>query len=241
MRWLEVRQADYSALKTHRYNARVCKRLQPTIAAAARSQMVEEQLRRRGIRNPSVLAAMEIVPRHEFVPIEYQTEACADRPLPIGYGQTISQPYIVAAMTELLDPQPGDRVLEVGTGSGYQAAILAQMGADVTTFEFVPELADRARLTFERLGIDRVRVVAGDGTRGVPGTSFEYIIITAGAEIVPPSLVEQLAEGGRLVMPRGTRWQQMLTVIQRSATALEEEQHEACVFVPLRGPFGWDS
>lgn len=216
-------------------------RLDPTVAADARKRMVEEQLRRRGIRNPRVLAAMEAVARHEFVPIERQAEAYADCPLPIGHGQTISQPYIVAVMTELLDPQPGDHVLEVGTGSGYQAAILAQMGANVTTFEFVPELADLARLTFERLGIDMVRAVVGDGTRGVPGTSFECIVITAGAEIVPSSLVDQLADGGRLVMPRGTRWQQTLTVVRRRGTVLEEDPHEACVFVPLKGPFGWDS
>ena len=143
-------------------------------------------------------------------------------------------------MSELVDPQPGDRVLEVGTGSGYQAAILAHMGARVTTFEYVPELAEHAKLTFEHLGFDTVSVVAGDGTVGVPGTSFECTVVTAGAEIVPPSLLDQLTEGGRLVMPRGTRWQQRLIVIRRRGTGFEEEQHDACVFVPLQGPCGWD-
>ncbi len=218
----------------------VMERVDPTIAAAKRLHMVETQLRRRGICSPRVLAAMEAVPRHEFVPVTEQADAYADCPLSIGHGQTISQPYIVAAMTELLDTQSGDSVLEVGTGSGYQAAILANLGAHVTSFEWVPELAEAARLTFERLGIDTVTVVPADGTCGLPGRSFECIIVTAGAGIVPTSLIDKLADGGRLVMPRGTRWHQMLTLIRRSGTAFEEEVHEACVFVPLRGQFGWD-
>ena len=207
--------------------------------AAERSRMVETQIRARGIRHAGVVDAMAEVPRHEFVPAAAAPFAYRDRPLSIGYGQTISQPYMVAAMTAALDPAPGDRVLEVGTGSGYQAAVLARLAATVHTFEWVPELAVRARATLARLGIANVQVAAGDGSRGVPGERFDGIIVTAGAPAAPPPLLDQLAVGGRLVLPRGTRHHQVLTVIRRGETGFDEEERDGCVFVPLLGESGW--
>lgn len=201
--------------------------------------MVDEQVRARGIRHEGVLQAMREVPRHEFVPAECRADAYDDRPLPIGQGQTISQPYMVAAMTAALDPGDGDQVLEVGTGSGYQAAVLARLVGSVRTIEWVPELADRARATFERLGVTNVEVSTGDGSLGIPGEQFDGIIVTAGAPEVPPALVEQLANGGRIVMPCGTRYHQVLTVIQRNNHSFQEEQRDGCVFVPLQGESGW--
>ena len=201
--------------------------------------MVEEQIRVRRIRHEGVVRAMSEVPRHEFVPEEYRPEAYDDRPLPIGHGQTISQPYMVAAMTEALRPRAEDRVLEVGTGSGYQAAVLARLVASVCTIEWIPVLADRARATLERLGITNVRVLVGDGSLGVRGDQFDGIIVTAGAPEVPPALVEQLTEGGRIVMPCGTRQRQVLTVVHRQKHKFEEEQRDGCVFVPLQGESGW--
>ena len=201
--------------------------------------MVEEQIRVRRIRHEGVVRAMSEVPRHEFVPEEYRPEAYDDRPLPIGHGQTISQPYMVAAMTEALRPRAEDRVLEVGTGSGYQAAVLARLVASVCTIEWIPALADRARATLERLGITNVRVLAGDGSLGVRGDRFDGIIVTAGAPEVPPALVEQLTEGGRIVMPCGTRQHQVLTVVHRQKHKFDEEQRDGCVFVPLQGKSGW--
>ena len=201
--------------------------------------MVEEQIRVRRIRHEGVVRAMSEVPRHEFVPEEYRPKAYDDRPLPIGHGQTISQPYMVAAMTEALRPRAEDRVLEVGTGSGYQAAVLARLVASVCTIEWIPVLADRARATLERLGITNVRVLAGDGSLGVRGDRFDGIIVTAGAPEVPPVLVEQLTEGGRIVMPCGTRQRQVLTVVHRQKHKFEEEQRDGCVFVPLQGESGW--
>ena len=207
--------------------------------AAERSHMVETQIRARGVRHAGVVRAMAAVPRHEFVPAASAPAAYKDRPLPIGHGQTISQPYMVAAMTAALEPAAGGRVLEVGTGSGYQAAVLARLVADVRTFEWVPELALRARATLARLGIANVRVMAGDGSRGVPGERFDGVIVTAGAPAAPPLLLDQLAVGGRLVMPRGTRHHQVLTVIRRRATGFDEDERDGCVFVPLLGESGW--
>jgi protein-L-isoaspartate(D-aspartate) O-methyltransferase len=203
--------------------------------------MVEDQLRRRGIRHEAVLSAMADVPRHEFVPSAYREMAYTDQPLPIGRGQTISQPYMVASMTQALEPTPADCVLEVGTGSGYQAAVLARIVARVTTVEWFPELAETARKTLERLGISNATVLTGDGSLGVEGESFDGIIITAGIDTVPPPLLEQLGDGGRLVIPRGSRAYQTLTVIRRTGATFKEELHEGCVFVPLQGPYGWTS
>ena len=207
--------------------------------AAERVRMVDEQLRARGVRHEGVLRAMAAVPRHEFVPAQHRSAAYEDRPLPLGHGQTISQPYMVAVMTEALEPTSTDRMLEVGTGSGYQAAVLARVVADVVTFDWVPKLADQARATLERLGITSVRVMAGDGSLGSPGERFDGIVVTAGAPVVPPALFEQLAEGGRLAIPLGTRMHQVLTVIRRQGKGFKEERREGCVFVPLQGDFGW--
>ncbi len=201
--------------------------------------MVETQIRARGIRHAGVVSAMAAVPRHEFVTAAWAHDAYEDRPLSIGYGQTISQPYMVAAMTAALEPAPGDRVLEVGTGSGYQAAVLARLVATVHSVEWVPELAARARTTLAGLGIANVRVTAGDGSRGVPGERFDGIMVTAGAPAAPPPLLDQLAVGGRLVLPRGTRHHQVLTVIRRHETGFDEEERDGCVFVPLLGDSGW--
>lgn len=208
---------------------------------AQRLRMVEDQLRGRGIRHEGVLRAMSTVPRHAFVPTQHRDAAYEDRPLPIGYGQTISQPYMVAVMTEALEPVPTDRVLEVGTGSGYQAAVLAELVSDVVTFEWVPELADRAETTCARLGIENVHVYAGDGSLGSQEAPFDGIIVTAGAPAVPAPLFEQVSDGGRLVIPVGTRLHQVLTVIRRTSRGFREEQREGCVFVSLQGRCGWEA
>ena len=172
--------------------------------AAARQSMVEHQLRRRGIRDTRLLAAMETVPRAEFVPSAQRPHAYEDRPLPIGEDQTISQPYIVALMTELLDVKEGDRVLEIGTGSGYQAAVLAELTPHVYTIEIIPTLAERAEETLRRLGYDAVEVMAGDGYLGWPDRApFDGIIVTCAPEEVPEPLKDQLREGGRMVIPVG--------------------------------------
>jgi protein-L-isoaspartate(D-aspartate) O-methyltransferase len=165
--------------------------------------MVENQIANRGITNPTVLGAMASVPRHRFVPAEYQDEAYGDHPLPIGYGQTISQPYIVALMSEALDVEPGDKVLEIGTGSGYQAAVLAAMGLEVDTIEIIPELVTRADMTLGELGYD-VAVHTADGYFGWEEEAlFDAIIVTAAPDHVPQPLVEQLAVGGVMVIPVG--------------------------------------
>jgi protein-L-isoaspartate(D-aspartate) O-methyltransferase len=169
----------------------------------AREQLVE-QLRRVGIRDPTTLAAMGAVPRHEFVPPEYRVAAYEDTPLPIGSDQTISQPAVVALMTELIGPRPGRRVLEVGTGSGYQAAVLAQAGCAVWTIEIFAGLARDASQRLKRLGYSRVQVRHGDGYLGWPAESpFDAILVTAAADSIPPALINQLGPGGRLVMPVG--------------------------------------
>jgi protein-L-isoaspartate(D-aspartate) O-methyltransferase len=167
--------------------------------------MVSETIVARGITNPDVLAAMRTVPRHQFVPDEYLDDTYADHPLPIGYGQTISQPYIVAWMTALLDLQAGERVLEVGTGSGYQAAILAQLGyVEVYSIEIIPELAQTAAERLQRLGYTKVQVKQGDGYYGwAEAAPFDAIIVTAAPDHLPPPLVAQLKEGGRIVIPIG--------------------------------------
>jgi protein-L-isoaspartate(D-aspartate) O-methyltransferase len=209
--------------------------------AAARARMVESHLRARGIRDPRVLAAMATVPREEFVPVGLGDLAYADEALPIEHDQTISQPLMVAVMTELLAPGPGDRVLEVGTGSGYQAAVLATMGCSVTTVERVPELATTARARLARLGYgDRVDVRVGDGSTGLPGEApWPFILVAAAAPDVPPALTDQLADGGRLVIPVGRRYEQVLVLVERDGTTLRTTNHGGCVFVPLIGEGGW--
>jgi len=172
--------------------------------AAERSRMVEKQIEARGVRDERTLAAMRAVPRHRFVPPELSKHAYDDSPLPIGSGQTISQPYIVAFMTEAAQIRPGDKVLEIGTGSGYQAAVLAELSDQVYTIEIIPELAARAAATLKDLGHGRVHVRTGDGYQGWPEEApFDVILITAAPEKIPPPLLEQLKEGGRMVIPVG--------------------------------------
>lgn len=207
----------------------------------ARSAMVAHQLRERGISDQRVLEAMASIPREHFVGTVQRPWAYADEALPIAAGQTISQPYMVARMTELLAPKPGDRVLEVGTGSGYQAAVLAWLGASVLSIERHPELADAARDRLAGLGLgDGVEIRVGDGTRGAPDRApFAGIIVTAGAPGIPASLREQLADGGRLVIPVGPRDRQELFLVIRDGDEWREIGDGPCVFVPLVGEEGW--
>jgi protein-L-isoaspartate(D-aspartate) O-methyltransferase len=198
--------------------------------------MVDSQIEGRGISDPATLAAMREVPRWEFVPENIQRRAFEDNPLPIGEGQTISQPFIVAYMTEALKLEAEDKVLEVGTGSGYQAAILGVIAREVYTIEIVPSLAEKARETLERLGYDNVHVRAGDGYRGWPEEApFDAIIVTCAPDHVPQPLLDQLADGGRLVLPLGGRYPQMLRRYTRKGDAFEEEDLEPVLFVPMTG------
>ena len=203
--------------------------------------MVSVQLRARGIVDERVLAAMAAVPREQFVPAGSRDLAYADQALTIAAGQTISQPWMVAVMTQLLDLQPGCRVLEIGTGSGYQAAVLAAMGCDVLGIERLPELADAARERIEALGFaDRVEIRVGDGSLGSPADApWSRIIVAAAAPAVPDALVAQLADGGRLVIPVGGRRVQELLLVERRGAELATTSHGPCVFVPLRGAGGW--
>jgi protein-L-isoaspartate(D-aspartate) O-methyltransferase len=197
--------------------------------------MVREQIESRGVRDERVLAAMRSVPRHELVPASLREDAYDDRPLPIGRGQTISQPYVVAAMTEALALRGDERVLEVGTGSGYQAAVLSGLVKQVYTIELEAELAARARADLARLGYTNVEVRQGDGWRGWPEHApFDAIIVTAAPEQVPPDLIEQLAVGGRLVIPVG-RYEQDLLLLRRTEKGIERETLFGVRFVPMRG------
>jgi protein-L-isoaspartate(D-aspartate) O-methyltransferase len=207
-----------------------------------RVQMVERQIAVRGVRDPRVLEALRDVPRHLFVPDEQKSHAYEDRALPIASGQTISQPYIVAIMTELLAPEPHHCVLEIGTGSGYQTAVLSRLSKQVITIERHPELARTAGQVFAVLGLGNVDVRVGDGTEGLPGEApFDRILVTAGAPSIPESLKGQLADGGRLVLPVGPSGYQHLTVIDRFGNSFEQQEREACVFVPLIGRHGWQT
>ncbi len=205
-----------------------------------RARMVDEQLRGRGIRDERVLSAMAKVPREAFLRAEDRQQAYGDYPLPIGEGQTISQPYIVAAMLEILDLRSPDRVLEIGTGTGYEAAILGELVAEVWTIERYKELADKARDTLGQLGYANVHVVHGDGSRGLPDQApFDKILVAAAAPRIPETLVAQLADGGRLVVPVGTRQEQQLQLVRKSGDQIAITQHELCRFVPLVGEAGW--
>ncbi len=202
--------------------------------------MVETQLRRRGIRDERVLEAMRQVPRHEFVPAAMINAAYADRPLPIGLRETISQPYMVAAMTQAAAVADGDKALEIGGGSGYQAAILAQLGATVWMMEINPRLAESSRLRLARLGYAGVEVIAGDGSEGLASHApYDVVIVSAAAPCVPQVLVDQLAEGGRLLVPVGSLQQQELMLVLRQKGQVFTRQLDACQFVPLLGRGGW--
>jgi protein-L-isoaspartate(D-aspartate) O-methyltransferase len=207
-----------------------------------RVQMVERQIAARGVREPRVLAALAEVPRHLFVPDDQRSHAYEDRALPIASGQTISQPYMVAIMTELLALEAHHRVLEIGTGSGYQTAVLSRLAKQVITIERHPELAETASDVFNALGLSNVDIRVGDGSEGLPEEApFDRILVTAGAPSVPESLKDQLASNGRLVVPVGPSGYQHLTVIDRVGTAFEQQEREACVFVPLIGRHGWNA
>lgn len=211
----------------------------PTDLAADRERMVREQLLALGrdITNARVLTVMGRVPRHEFVPENYRAYAYDDHPLPIGYGQTISQPFIVAFMTEKLDPQPTDKVLEIGTGSGYQAAVLAELVSNVCTIEIVEPLARRAEADLKRLGYNNVMVKAGNGYLGWPEEApFDAIIVTCAPDHVPQPLKDQLKEGGRMIIPVGHAGYQELYVLQKNHGKLDQHAVLPVRFVPMTGP-----
>jgi protein-L-isoaspartate(D-aspartate) O-methyltransferase len=206
-----------------------------------RRRMVDRQLRARGILDDRVLAVMEKVPRHRFVDEVHLDEAYEDHPLPIGEGQTISQPYMVARMTELCSPSPGDRALEVGAGSGYQTAILANLVREVYAAELIEDLAARAQAVLDSLGYPNVILERRDASSGWPEAApFNIILVAAGAPEVPRPLVDQLAEGGRLVIPVGGREVQTLLRVVKRGGELHQEQDTPCRFVDLRGRHGWD-
>ncbi|MGC8856154.1 MAG: protein-L-isoaspartate(D-aspartate) O-methyltransferase [Anaerolineae bacterium] len=203
-----------------------------------RDRMVVEQIMRRGIRDPRLLEAMKVVPRHLFVPEEVRHLAYADGPLPIGFGQTISQPFIVAFMTDMLRLKGHERVLEVGTGSGYQAAILAHLAREVHTVEMIPPLAARAAALLA--AYPNVYCHQGDGSLGWPEAQpYDGIIVTAAAPKVPPALLAQLADGGWLVLPVGSRGDQLLEVWEREGEEYKKQVELSVAFVPLRGKNGW--
>ena len=208
----------------------------------ARLRMVAEQIRARGIRDDRLLAAMSEVPRHEFIDRRYWSEAYGDHPLPVGSGQTISQPYIVAAMIEALQVEPQNRVLEIGTGTGYQAAILSRLAQAVYTVERHPELAEQARRIFERLGYRNIAALTGDGSEGLPQYApYDRIIVAAAAPEVPQPLWEQLAEGGRMVLPVGNYESQVLQLITKQNGLRTTHSLDACRFVPLIGSSGFEA
>ncbi|MBN2386711.1 MAG: protein-L-isoaspartate(D-aspartate) O-methyltransferase [Anaerolineales bacterium] len=205
-----------------------------------RRRMLETQIAHRGILDPRLLAVMGNVPRHRFVPPDERMWAYSDGPLPIGHGQTISQPYIVALMTDLLRLDGPERVLEVGTGSGYQAAVLACLVAEVHTVEFIPELGRQAARLLQDLGHKNVHVHIGDGSLGWQAAApYDAILVAAAAPDVPQPLLDQLAEGGRLVLPVGGRGFQELQIWQREGTTFSQKNNIAVAFVPLRGEHGW--
>jgi protein-L-isoaspartate(D-aspartate) O-methyltransferase len=205
-----------------------------------RKRMVAEQIVSRGLRDPRLLAAMEAVPRHRFVPSDHLTWAYSDGPLPIGFGQTISQPYIVAFMTDALHLTCTERVLEVGTGSGYQAAILGQMAAEVHTVEFIPELSEQAERVLHELGFTNIHVHCGDGSLGwLEAAPYDGVLIAAAAPRLPQPLLDQLAEGGRIILPVGSRGFQQLEIWERRGKKFEHEASIPVAFVPLLGEHGW--
>ena len=210
--------------------------------AEERRRMVERQIEARGIHNPGVIAAMQEIPRRLFIPSPYDQNAYDDNPLPIGGGQTISQPYIVAVMTDLLHPERSDYVLEIGAGSGYQAAILSRLVRRLTTIERIPAVAILARNNLKLLGIGNVEVIERDGTQGYPQNApYNGIIITAATPEIPQPLIDQLADGGRLVAPVGERDVQELVTLEKHGDRMIPEYHGGVRFVPLIGKHGWEN
>ncbi len=206
----------------------------------ARLRMVEEQVRARGLTDERLLSAFRKVPRHLFVPTEVRHQAYEDTPLPIGAGQTISQPYIVALMVSRLRLQGHERVLDVGAGSGYQTAILAELALDVYAVEWLPELLTSLAERLEALGYLNVRVTSGDGSLGWPDYApYDAIIVSAGAPAVPPPLSKQLGDPGRMVIPVGSQQAQVLTEVEKQGGSVTQRGTEPCVFVPLVGTYGW--
>lgn len=207
---------------------------------SARREMVARQIRDRGIHAPGVLDAMVKVPRHLFVSVEHAARAYADEPLPIGGGQTISQPFMVAAMAEALSLEGSERVLEIGAGSGYQATVLSLLAREVIAVEMQPALAATARERVSRLGYTNLRIEDGDGSLGWPNAApYDAILVTAAAPSVPPPLMEQMAEGGRLVIPVGSAdHQNLLCIVKRDGRVTQQSLY-ACRFVPLLGQYGW--
>jgi protein-L-isoaspartate(D-aspartate) O-methyltransferase len=214
----------------------------PSEESVARATMVREQLQRRGITDLRVIQAMGEVPRHLFVPPEWRHDAYTDRPLPIAEGQTISQPYMVALMLQSLSLPPNARVLEVGTGSGYQAAVLSRLAAHVYTIEYFARLAELARAVLAQLHYGNVQVIVGDGSYGLPTEApYDGIIVAAAAPQVPPSLLAQLRDGARLVIPVGEPAAQDLLIVVRQGSMYNTERSVACRFVPLLGQGGWSA
>jgi len=208
----------------------------------ARARMVEEQLVQRGITDERVLSAMRRVPRHLFVEVPLRERAHGDHPLPIGEEQTISQPYIVGLMSQLLELRGQEKVLEVGTGSGYQTAVLAELARRVCSIERLPRLAERARTLLEHLGYDNVWVRVGSGTLGWPDEApFDRILVTAGGPSIPPPLFQQLGEGGRMVVPVGDVANQTLTVVEKVRGEMKTRSCGDCKFVKLVGKYAWDA
>ena len=206
----------------------------------ARRRMVQTQIADRGVGDKRVLAAMRTIPRHAFLSKELWAEAYQDKPLPIGYGQTISQPYMVGLMSSLLELQGTEKVLEIGTGSGYQAAVLGALAAEVHSVERIPELAAAAQQKLAALHFDNVTVHVGDGSLGWPEAApYDGILVTAGAPAFPPDLPEQLRDGGRLVIPVGDHWRQILMVWIKKGEGFEKKEILPVVFVPLKGAQGW--
>lgn len=204
--------------------------------AGRREAMVEEQIEARGVTDPATLAAMRTVPRHEFVPLQLRDEAYGDHPLPIGHGQTISQPFIVAFMTEAIRPRSGEKILEIGAGCGYQAAILAHIGAEVYTVEIVEPLAEMARRNLARLGYKNAHVLRADGYRGWPAHApFDAIIATCAPDRIPPDLVAQLREGGRMIIPVGNSMSQELVLLRKQGGKIEQQSILPVRFVPMTG------
>jgi protein-L-isoaspartate(D-aspartate) O-methyltransferase len=210
--------------------------------ARERERMVDEQLARRGITDARVLDAMRRIPRHRFVEEGLAHSAYEDHPLPIGEGQTISQPYIVALMTSLLELTGQEKVLEVGTGSGYQTAVLGALARRVCSIERLPRLAERARAMLESLGVSNVWIRVGNGALGWPDEApFDRILVAAGGPTVPPPLMEQLGEGGRMILPVGSAEDQVLTVVERTGGETRSREMGECKFVKLVGKYAWES